>query len=831
MRIYGRYIGRVRHSILRRPYVILERLGTPTVVRIFTSFDALLRLPSYINELLSYDKVDVVKGSVIDERTITAANIHTPSHPHLPLCLYYTPNGICDYLTTIINASVYLPDSRIYDYTEIDVDVKRQPGAHETTSILALLKKLPSVVVTTKYLLKLARQSIIIPVIEWVARIHRPYPIIEIIGQDAELVALPKYSEGTEITAEIIYRGYNELKLKSFYLISGEALTVFNNINVLTPVNTTAQYIPQTAMVHIDFSVNNKLEIIPTVTLVSAPNKLTEIAISLPKLFVNTSTAYTAYPYKLLIGRFASDALPIITYSNVLLNTENSAKAKYTYENVHLDTTTQVLATLERLLRGTHEKEYSITTYLPNILLTSNTAVSRRPHIVLVSRPTLYYLIEAMYAPIVILDYERVLALHTPQNIIRINESKMYVYPYFVMRSNYYLSPQLLLTMIVYGKIHELTTDSITTFRVGANTFATSFSAYYRLPYNVLKGIYAVLPLPVLFLKNADVISYDGYTFYLDVYKMLKGVLIPSASIELSRVANVVYLSTTTALELIKPALVTAETLTSLTYATVIKTLTASTVSTTAEYKYAVPLYLNFSASSAVSAIKPYLIGLNSTPDTKASVSRAIITTPQNVVKSAHELANLIYTAYASLSASHLTSNILSSTYGLYSLQLLAENVKHYLYSNYTVSAEKYAILSATYGAWRIDVIGTNVSHRTDGSVEIDVIANNVTHRTDSSYSITPVRNNVISANYAAYTLSLTRNNITSSLSSNYTLIVYKTATLTGSVVADSQYSIWRIATLRGSVSSESKYALKATKSAIDVLVDVAIDTSEYIRY
>ncbi len=830
MRIYGRYIGRVRHSILRRPYVILERLGTPTVVRIFTSFDALLRLSSHINELLSYDKVDVVKGSVIDEWTITAANIHTPSHPHLPLCLYYTPNGICDYLTTVISASVYLPDSRIYDYTEIDVDVKRQPGAHETTSILALLKKLPSVVVTTEYLLKLARQSIIIPVIEWVARIHRPYPIIEIIGQDAELVAQPKYSEGTEITAEIIYRGYNELKLKSFYLISGEALTVFNNINVLTPVNTTAQYIPQTAIVHIDFSVNNKLEIIPTVTLVSAPNKLTEIAISLPKLFVNTSTAYTAYPYKLLIGRFASDALPIITYSNVLLNTENSAKAKYTYENVHLDTTTQVLATLERLLRGTHEKEYSITTYLPNILLTSNTAVSRRPHIVLVSRPTLYYLIEAMYAPIVILDYERVLALHTPQNIIRINESKMYVYPYFVMRSNYYLSPQLLLTMIVYEKIRELTTDSITTFRVGANTFATSFSAYYRLPYNVLKGIYAVLPLPVLFLKNADVISYDGYTFYLDVYKMLKGVLIPSASIELSRVANVVYLSTTTALELIKPALVTAETLTSLTYATVIKTLTASTVSTTAEYKYAVPLYLNFSASSAVSAIKPYLIGLNSTPDTKASVSRAIITTPQNVVKSAHELANLIYTAYASLSASHLTSNILSSTYGLYSLQLLAENVKHYLYSNYTVSAEKYAILSATYGAWRIDVIGTNVSHRTDGSVEIDVIANNVTHRTDSSYSITPVRNNVISANYAAYTLSLTRNNITSSLSSNYTLIVYKIATLTGSVVADSQYSIWRIATLRGSVSSESEYALKATKSAIDVLVDVAIDTSEYIR-
>lgn len=831
-RIYGRYLGRVRHSLLRRPYLFEEKWGVPARLYEYTDYLSLLRLPSVVVDLEKYI-AEVIKPSYLVDDVIWAANIIPPSKPHAPICLYYTDLGTCDYLTTIIASAVLRP-VKIHEETDITLYLERNPTTIEQTKYQVAVRRRPSVVELEEYIAKIARFIEVVNNISYAARVYRTYPVIAITRYQMLAQRLPVVEETSDIQAELTYGGYSEIRLKGIHTKVVEGLTAYNNVFILTPINTVVQYIPQSLIIGIDYTTNEQLSIIPKVELIGGYIKDHTLIAYRPNVVVKTAIVTTLYPHLVLIAKYPVEHTHFIAPARVFDYVNVRYLSRYTGVNLSLTSYSSIEARTELFLKSRHDKLYEPIVFSEDLFVVTNQFIRQEPAVVLVNRYRPATAVEVAYAPIIVLDYNKLYAVYTPQVITIDTYNRVYVAPYVTLKSSYRIIYELYATLITQEYIRTTTSDAVVVKRIyNPNVVDVAEVSTSLWPYYVLSSHYSSESLP--YIDSVNLYEYSYTT--LDIHHwtgqqliFLKGGAVPySYYVEISPV-NLIRSVTYASIAFYPHYELWLTTNTTL-YPKLgrVVAVTTQTSTSTIHYK-AVEQYVNAYTNSQLSASVSRQIRLSDTQTSKAAVSRHIVELVPVALSARYAQQNVLLTAVTFIVAQYLKHNVLQETPGYYTVALYGTNISHLLQSDYALTLERYGSVAVTLSDYVISTYSTNIRHSSESSAVVQIYQSNVAHNTESLATLRFYGSNVAHETDSNYIVRAVAPNAKHDVYGDYTLAIYVQLKLKGDVSSKSDYSVYNIYKLAGSINGKSQYAIQLSKAAIDVTVDLDVEASQYVR-
>jgi len=828
--IYGRYIGRVRHSLLRRPYVLEPKVGTRVTVPDLDDILAVVRKPSAVNELEGY-LAKLYTSRVVEEYPLMCANLHTPSRPYVPkeYCLYYI-GGICDYLTTVVCTTVRWPII-IHVEDVIDLLLLRYPQLTELTKYLATIGRRPTVADLVEYIAKIAAEHAVEDVVKYTARLHRPYPAIELSEYVMSLQPLPRFTERTDVSAEVVYKGYKELTLKGMHVKDVVGMTVANSVFVDVPINVTVSYIPQTAIVDINLEVSDSLTIIPRIVIVGRHDKLFDVQMYRRNVYTSSLVSTLTYTTRNIVGRYLSKHDLYVFAAKLAVSEAEKVLSRYTAPNLLLAPSVYTEARLAKKIRGIYDAVFQPYVYSSNVMVASLQQVSQMDRIILTSRYPATYRIDLIYTPVVVIDSEVLRALDVYENVHVDEYERVQVFPYTVLTSRYAILYELTLSLISPEKIGVEVYQLLAVKRLyQPNLYAYTSSSVYQLPAYLLiyRPVYLSYDLPIV---AASVFADAGSSVLvvLDRYAYLRGVYSVYGYAELKPV-DYIQTYTATAVSTIRPNIITAESGTGYAFAVPIAVVCSSSGAVSAEYKYAVPIYVYL--TDAPSVYVPYVgrVAESSYVYSAGAKSRLVSVAELLRLALSYAAANVLLYASNAVSVQHLTSNVLQQTKSEVLLDVYNRNVQSFTYADYTLSLDKYGTIAFTYSDVYLALYPPNALHADYSSYDLSLRPPNAAHTSQAKYEVVFAGTNTYHTLQSRHLLNIYSTNTSHQAQSSYQIDVYRQVNLAGSVAVDSKYALWIIRRLAGAVNTDSRYAVQINKSSIDIVVDLTIEDSRYVR-
>lgn len=831
-RIYGRYLGRVRHSLLRRPYLFEDKWGFPVRVSIYTDYLSLLRLPSVVVDIEQYIS-QIVKPSYLTEETLLAGNLILPSRSHTPLCLYYTTLGICDYLATILATSVFLPVF-LEEETDIALYIERNPTLTEVGKYQVVVRRVPSVVEREEYIAKLARFIEVANRVEYASRVYRTYPAIAISRYQTFAQRLPVVEEESKVQAELIYGGYSEVRLKGIHTKVIEGLSVYNNVFVATPINTVVQYVPQSLIIGIDYVTNEQLSILPKVELVAGFAKSYTQLMQRPNIVASTVVTSTTFPKAVLTARYQTEHLHIITPAKIYDYVNTRYLSRYTPINLFLTSYSSTEARTEIRLMSDHVKLYEPIVFSEDLHVTAYQLINQEPAIVLVSRYRPTTIVDIIYTPFIIIDYNKLLARYTATNLAINTGNRILIAPYVTLRSQYRLIYELITTFITTEWIYEYSSDTLLAKHVArpnvleVSRASTALLPYYALLANFGTDHYAYIDTPYLSELSNSLLSVIHWTTEQLAY--LKGGSVPYLYYIEIKPASYLTSTTYSAIAFFPHSKLLFTTNTALTTKTAELVHAVSQIGTNvAHYKASEQYIYSYTAPRTSIALSRH-IGVTDAESVRATVSRRIAEYPAVFSATRYTAQNATLLALSSIVAQYLRHNVVQQTYGYYSAEIYGTNAWHSTETDYTLTLERYGSVAITYVDYAIVAHKTNVEHASESVWHILFHPSNVYHSTESLHEIQIRSSNAYHNINGDYLIQPIKPNATHESYGNYTVAIYRQLNLRGTFNVSSKYSIYSKYKLIGDISSQSKYAIQFNKASVDVMVELDVETSQYVR-
>jgi len=768
--IYGKYVSRVRHSTLRRPFARYAVRAPPSALYEFTEYLVHIVPPSTIvaepHYCIQLSRIRSVDGAV----TGVCTKLVRPSTFYVPpdWCYTYYGGYICDYIATLIATSVFLP-AELFETSTIELEVRGLPTYAIGTAYDILLRRLPTVLSSPEYLVLLSAPSAVAYEVGHDVLIALPHIAFEITGQDVELKALPKYADEVDMYVEVSpVRTYSQTAL---YAVDAVSAVARANVHVTSHVGVDAAKVPVDKLVPVELYSDASVEVFPYRVLRGGGLSSYVIQARGANLTAQTYTSTHVYPYFTFSSSMPSDWLIDIYAQSIRSASDEVYAATHAAVNLVLETQSSYAVDLPYMPIGRYTADALTLFAPPNVSITTHTAHSTLVRVIASAvYRSVWPAIEIRLSPIVSTAHQALAALWTPQNIAMDTYAASSTYPYRTLRSRYAADVYAWIAMIAPEMIRATAGDSVAFFRFVDNVFHYTHTGYAFLRYVGARSAYVQLPA-LLFARDA-VYAYtsdasESYVFGTSITAYTQ----QAVDVEYVHAYPVDVRLTSPVVVVLRSVAPNVPIATSTAYALVLagKVHAYTNTAVDASYSYAYSREVRASTSTSVAFALARVATLTSNAPTVLSLADKIV-----------------HVAYVAVRPVYMPEVLRSETQSAYDVQLMQGNV-----------------IQDEYAAYAIRLFAVNTTQSDRSAYSVYVYRDNVAQSDQSRYSVQIERYPALSTYLVTYCLSVSRPNAVQLDSSRNALTIYRPG-------EQADRSRYRLAVYQGNVlhSVRSRYVL-----------------------